>query len=57
MQNVECILSDTYSYPNYIKTEIKVSTEKLTKKEEPLNSNLAELIEVKGLTFPVSLSY
>ena len=41
-------------YPVKIKN-CTVSTKKVTKKEEPLNVNLAELNKVKSLAFLVSL--
>ena len=53
IQNVKYI-SDTYLYPNFIKIENQ-TVSKVTKKEEPLNLNLAELSEVKSLAFPFSL--
>ena len=52
---VKYILSSTYFCPNSIKIENQaVSTIKVTR-EEPPNLNLAELSEVKSLSFPVSL--
>ena len=56
VQNAKYILSDTYfsPYSSKIETETE-STKKVTKKEEPLNLNLAELNEGKSLAFPVSL--
>ena len=50
------VLSGTYFCPNSIKTENQaVSTKKVTKKEEPLNLNLAESSEVKSFAFLISL--
>ena len=40
--------------PNYIKIE-NLTVPKVTKKEEPLNLNLAKPSEVKSLSFPFSL--
>ena len=57
MQNAKYILLGNYFCPNSIKTENQaVSTKKVTKKEEPLNLNLADSSEKKSLAFPVSLS-
>ena len=54
--SVKYILSGTYFCPNSIKIKNQaVSTKNVTKKEEPLNLNLAESSEVKSLAFPVSL--
>ena len=54
--NVKYILPGTHFCPKSIKTENKaVSTKKVTKKEEPINLNLAESSEAKSLAFPVSL--
>ena len=39
-----------------LKLKIKVSTKQVTKKEQPLNLNLAESSEGKSFAFPVSLS-
>ena len=58
VQNIKCILSDTYFCLNSIKIEKEtVSSKKLTKKEEPMNLNLAGPNNVKNLAFPVSLCY
>ena len=54
VQNVKYILSDTYLRPNYIKIE-NLTVPKVTKKEKPLNLNLAKPSEVKSLSFPFSL--
>ena len=54
VQNVKYILSDTYLRPNSIKIE-NLTVPKVTKKEEPLNLNLAKPSEVKSLSFPFSL--
>ena len=54
VQNVKYILSDTYLHLNYIKIE-SLTVPKVTKKEEPLNLNLAKPSEVKSLSFPFSL--
>ena len=56
MQNVKWILPGTYFCPNLIKIKnLTVPTKKVTKKEEPLNLNLAKPSKVKTLAFPVSL--
>ena len=58
VQNIKYILSDTYFCLNSIKIEKEtVSSKKLTKKEEPMNLNLARPNNVKNLAFPVSLCY
>ena len=53
VENIKYILSDTYFCPNFIKIENK-TVSKVTKKEKPLNLNLAEPSEVKSLAFLVS---
>ena len=56
MHNVKYALSGTYFCPKSIKIENKVvPTKKVTQKEEPLISNLAESSEVKSLVFPAIL--
>ena len=54
VQNVKYILSDTYFCPKSIKVE-NWTVSKVTKKEEPLNLNLAEPSEAKSLKFSFSL--
>ena len=51
--NVKYVLSGTYFCPIF--ENQAVPTKKVTKKQEPVNLNLAESSEVKSLAFPVSL--
>ena len=57
VHSVKYLLSCTYWCPNSTKTENQtLSNKKVTKKEKPLNLDLAVSSKVKSLAFPVSLS-